>query len=110
MNRLSLEFNTKHLSGNLLNTINIIYNDDNLQIEIPAQVYDILLYKTKGVVIPVGNKSYASKLNDEGSNFYIGKYHIRPGNHKYYIDRIIDESIEEWLSQFDASDWSITES
>ena len=103
VSKLKEEFREKHLSGNLLNTIKVENIKDKIIINIPAQTYNMLLYQTKGVVVHTSNGSYASRLDETGSEFYVypkgtrsGGKRIHPGNHKGYIERIINEAIIEW--------------
>ena len=103
LKNLKEEFSIKKLSGNLLNTIKVEKANDEINIHIPAQTYNMLLYQTKGVVVHTSHGSYASKLNEEGSSFMVypqgtrkGSKRIYPRNHKGYIDKIIDKSIKEW--------------
>ena len=103
LRNLKQEFETKHLSRNLINTIQVVGTGDEINIHIPAQTYNMLLYQHKGVVVHTGHGSYASKLDEEGSSFRIypgesksGSFTINPGNHKGYINKIVDASIEEW--------------
>lgn len=107
---LKEEFSIKRMSGNLINTIQVEEEQGNIKIIIPAQTYNMLLYQTKKVVVHTNNGSYASKLDEEGSSFMIypkgtrkGSYRAKPGNHKGYIDTIINKSLTEWsqLSGFD---------
>ena len=100
---LKEEFALKHLSGNLVNTIKIEKMGDEINIHIPAQTYNMLLYQSKGVVVHTSNGSYASKLDEEGSSFMVypngkksGSKRISPRNHKGYIDKVINKSIREW--------------
>lgn len=103
---LKKEFGEKHLSGNLLNTIEIISTTDgDYVIRIPAQTYNMLLYQEKGVVIHTNHGSYAKKLDKEGSSFMVypngqrkGSYRVSPRNHKGFVNKIINEAIQEWLS------------
>ena len=103
--KLKEEFSVKHLSGNLINTIKVEKLGDEIKIHIPAQTYNMLLYQTKGVVVHTNNGSYASRLDEEGSEFYSyskgvrkGSKKIKPGNHKGYVDNIINKAISEWSS------------
>lgn len=103
--KLKEEFAVKHLSGNLINTIQIEKSGDKIKIYIPAKTYNMLLYQTKGVVVHTSNGSYASKLDEEGSQFYSysngtrkGAKRIKPRNHIGYIDRVINSAILEWSS------------
>ena len=97
------EFSEKHLSGNLVNTITVEKLGDEIKINIPAQTYNMLKYLEKGVVIHTGHGSYASSLDEEGSSFMIypggtrkGSFRTSPGNHKGYVDKVINKSIREW--------------
>lgn len=103
VNNLKKEFEIKHLSGNLINTIKIENMIDEIRIHIPAKTYNMLLYKQKGVVVHTSHGSYASKLDKEGSSFMVypngtraGSHRETPGNHKGYIDKVINKSILEW--------------
>lgn len=101
--KLEEEFALKHLSGNLVNTITVENLGNEIKINIPAKTYNMLLYQTKGVVVHTSNGSYASKLDEEGSKFFVypqgtrkGSKRISPGNHKGYVDKIINQAISEW--------------
>ena len=104
--RLKEEFSLKKLSGNLVNTITVESYGNEIKINIPAQTYNMLLYQEKGVVIHTSNGSYASKLDEIGSEFYVypqgtrkGSKLIKPHNHIGYVDRVINGAIREWRSQ-----------
>lgn len=100
--KLKEEFQIKHLSKNLINTIKITNEGNQIQIEIPAQTYNMLLYQTKGVIVHTSHGSYASKLDLEGSSFMIYRtdsrkksFRISPRNHIGYIDKAINSAILE---------------
>lgn len=100
---LNEEFKNKHLSGNLINTIEIEMGGDEINIRIPAQTYNMLKFQEKGVVIHTSHGSYASKLDEEGSSFMVypngekkGSHRVSPRNHIGYIDKIINGAIQEW--------------
>ena len=104
--KLKKEFEIKHMSGNLINTIEIHTTPDTIAIRIPARTYNMLLFQTKGVVVHYGNNSYASKLDDEGSSFMTyptgtrkGAKRVSPGNHKGYVDKVINEAVDEWMAR-----------
>lgn len=104
--KLQEEFRIKHLSGNLVNTIQIVNLQDRVQVIIPAQTYNMLLFQTKGVVVHTSHGSYASKLDKEGSSFMTypngsrkGSRRIKPGNHQGYVDKIVDEAVNEWMKK-----------
>lgn len=97
------EFDLKHMSGNLANTIELIAEKDSVKVIIPAQTYNMLLYQTKGVVVHTSHGSYASKLDTTGSEFYVypyggrkGSFKVSPHNHRGFVDKVIQEAIEEW--------------
>lgn len=99
------EFDVKHLSGNLMNTLQIIAEKDSVKIVIPALKYNMSLYQREGVVVPNGRGSYASILDSQGSEFYIypdygrkGSYLIKPHNHIGYIEKVITEALREWMN------------
>lgn len=101
--KLREEFSVKHLSGNLINTIKVESLGDEIKINIPAQTYNMLLYQSKGVVVHTSHGSYASKLDEEGSSFMIypndtrsDSFRINPRNHKGYINKVINQAIQEW--------------
>lgn len=100
---LKEEFSLKHLSKNLINTIVVEEMAGEINIRIPAQTYNMLLYQEKGVVVHTSHGSYASKLDKEGSSFMVypngerkGSRRISPRNHKGYIDEVITAAIREW--------------
>ena len=103
--KLKEEFAIKHLSKNLINTIKVENLGDEIKIHIPARTYNMLLFQTKGVVVHTNHGSYASKLDEEGSQFYSypkgtrkGSKRISPRNHKGYVDKVINQAIREWSS------------
>ena len=103
--KLKEEFSIKHLSRNLINTIQVENIGDEIKIYIPAKTYNMLLYQTQGVIVHTSNGSYASRLDETGSEFYTypqgtrkGAKRIAPHNHKGYIDRVINQAINEWAS------------
>lgn len=84
---LRAEFELKHLTKNLINTIRVEELDDRINIIIPAEVYDYVLFKTKKVIVHTGEGSYASRIDVEGS---------WNGNHRDYVNRIVNNAIQEW--------------
>lgn len=103
---LQEEFAVKKMSGNLIKTIQVEEQEGDIKIIIPAKTYNMLLYQTKGVVVHTSHGSYASKLDTEGSSFMVyphgtrkGSYRVSPGNHKDYVDKIIQKSLSEWAEK-----------
>lgn len=106
LDKIKAEFETKHMSGNLVNTIEVQNGPDGISIVIPARTYNMLMFQTKGVVIHTSHGSYASKLDKEGSQFYVypngtrkGSKRVKPGNHKGFIDKVVDEAVNEWMAK-----------
>ena len=99
------DFSDKRLSGNLVNSIKIYQNSNGgYSIEIPAEIYNMYQYQMHKVIIPTGKGSYASSLNDVGSEFYVynrkgGRIFIKPHNHKGYVDKAIERGVQRWVSE-----------
>lgn len=85
------EFDKIHLSLNLAETIKIKINGSSVQVEIPAQMYDIKKFRNEGVIVYTGKGSYASSVNNYGGF---------SRKHKNYVDRCIYIAIEKWLKQY----------
>lgn len=83
------EFANVHLSFNLVNTIVIEEHDGDIRIRIPAQIYDVLLYKRKGVLSYTGSGSYANEVDISGGF---------SGKHKHYVDNCINNAIKQWMA------------
>lgn len=103
--KIEEEFSLKKLSGNLVNTIEIVGSADKIEISIPAPTYNMLLYQTRHVVVPTYHGSYASKIDKKGSEFFVypygtrkGSYKVTPHNHINFVDRVIKEAINEWMA------------
>lgn len=99
------DFANKHMSKNLINTIQVEKTNDGIAIIIPAQAYNMKLFQQKGVVLHTSHGSYASKLNDVGSEFFVypnesrkGSYKSTPHNHIGYADNAVNSAIELWTS------------
>lgn len=104
-NNIDQEFSNKYLTHNLVDTVQIVEGQDNIQVTIPAKIYNFYQYfKHGGVIIYRGGGSYASQLDRYGSEFVYypetgGRVFIKPHNHIGYVDRVIDNSIVEWSSK-----------
>lgn len=83
-------FEYYHLSRNLADTIEIEFDNQNVKIKIPAKVYDIALYKEKGVIVYTGEGSYAREVNENG------------GPSKRHTNFLI-KAVEDSLKVFNAS-------
>lgn len=101
------DFEDKHLSGNLINTMYIEKTQDGVSIVVPAEKYNIPMYIRKGVVIHSGTGSYASTLDEEGSIIRLpGNGRGRPkdkkiGNHVGYVEKAIKDAIETWRNMIE---------
>lgn len=102
-NELIKEFSKKHLTGNLLRTTEYWLDSRHYTIRIPAREYDMPLYIRKGIFQYKGNKSYALRLNEEGSSIYyvedrsqnrLIKRRRYLGHHKGYVEQCIGQGIK----------------
>lgn len=85
------DFQIKYISKNLIGTISVYQGEEGSWIiSIPAQMYDLNLYKKKGVIVYNGKGSYAS-IVDETGGF--------SRKHKNYIDRSISRAIDIWMKE-----------
>lgn len=96
------EFSSQHLSGNLVNSIEVIEGEDYFQIIIPARIYNFYRFSKSGVIVPRGTGSYASKLDTQGSEFVLypekgGRIFKKPHNHIGYVNKVVDKSLDDWL-------------
>lgn len=101
------DFEKKHLSGNLMNTIQIEKTQDGIAVIIPAEKYNIPLFIREGIVLHSGTGSYASTLDEEGSIIRLPRGGPgRPkdkyvGNHKDFVEKAINKAIETWSSMME---------
>jgi len=101
------EFAIKHLSKNLMDTIKVIGEGNDVRIEIPARTYNMLKFQEEGVIVYTSHGSYASKLDERGSQFNAyrggqgrtGQVRVSPGNHKGYIDSVISKSLQRFAAE-----------
>lgn len=89
---LKEEFSEKHISLNLVNTIQVYKTEKGWAVEIPAEMYDINLYNKMGVINYTGKGSYAD---------YVDKYGGFSKTHKNYIENCINKAIRQVLKEFD---------
>ena len=82
------EFQDKFLSGNLRDTIKLnVMGNDRIEVEIPAELYDLKEWKKSGAIIYTGLGSYAQAVNVYGG---FSK------THKFYVERAIEEAVNKW--------------
>ena len=82
------EFEKVHLSGNLMETIFVNVIGNNVEIEIPANIYDLEKYLNEGVVIFTGEGSYASDVDIYGGI---------SGKHKGFFERCANQGVETYF-------------
>jgi hypothetical protein len=89
---LRKEFEIVHLSKQLYNSIQLVPSseDGKIHIRIPAQIYDIALYRKRGVIKPISQNSYAWAVNRSGGF---------SGTHKDYVSRCIYSTIRRWQTE-----------
>ena len=85
--RIYGDFTKTHLSRNLMNTLEIRETQNGIEVEIPAEMYDIPLYIMTGVIVHTGEGSYAQEVNKTGGF---------SGKHLNYVEEAISQSITEW--------------
>jgi hypothetical protein len=101
------DFEDKHLSGNLINTMYLEKTQDGIKIVVPAEKYNIPMYIRKGVVLHSGTGSYASQVDEEGSIIRLPQNHrgrpkdIKVGNHVGYVEKAIQNAIETWRNMIE---------
>lgn len=98
------DFKDKHLSKNLVNTISFEKTEEGLNIKIPAEIYNFYQFFSHGVVISKGIGSYASSLDEIGSEFMVYPEHgprfvAKPHNHIGYVERAINNALEKWFQR-----------
>ena len=104
---ISKGFEQKHLTHNLVDTMEILEIEDGYEVHIPAKIYNEYKWFTKGIIIYMGKGSYASSLDKEGSAFmYYYREHgdrgawkrklVKPRNHIGYIDGAILSATNKW--------------
>jgi hypothetical protein len=87
-NRLRENFETIHLSGNLINTIEVRRTTFGFEIDIPAEMYDIPRFEKEGVIVYTGEGSYAQAVDVSGG---FSK------KHKGYVEKAIQEGINDFI-------------
>lgn len=87
---IKADFEVVHLSGNLRDTIVVSKTANGFSIEIPAQIYNLPLFRKEGVVVYTGVGSYAQEVNKTGgfSHKHIG-----------YVELAIYNAIERWARE-----------
>lgn len=103
---IEINFMKKHITKNLVNTIKINQKKNgDLEIDIPAKIYDLSLWNSKKTVVYTGQGSYANLVNTTGGF---------SRTHKDYIEIAIDKAISEWIQQIKSQqsnknmNWKVT--
>lgn len=89
------EFARIHLSGNLASNIKVIFESDKLRIEIPADTYNVWLYKNRGIVVYNGKGSYASEVDTKGGF---------SGKHTNFLNRCVIRAVEKFMAQLNINE------
>ena len=84
------DFEETHLSGNLMENIYVTLTDKGIDIEIPAEMYDINKFLKEGVVVYTGEGSYAEQVDE------IGGFSKK---HKNYVEIAIRKALKEWIAE-----------
>lgn len=84
-------FERKRISGNLVKTLRIETEGEDIRITIPAIKYDATEWKEKGVIVyNQGDESYASEVDETGGP---------SKKHKDYIEKSIQKATQRWLAE-----------
>ena len=83
-------FKEKHLTMNLMNTIQVRKTDRGFEVDIPAELYDLKKWNEEKVVVYTGEGSYAQRVDVTGG---FSK------KHKAYVEYAIEESINAWVNK-----------
>ena len=81
------DFRNVFLSGNLRDTIYTEPTPGGYNVYVPAERYDLTKWSKDGVVVYLGEGSYAQQVNKTGGF---------SGRHKGYVDRGIENAINQW--------------
>lgn len=84
------DFEETHLSGNLMENINVTLTSKGISIEIPAEMYDIKKFLREGVIVYTGEGSYAEQVDEVGGF---------SRKHKNYVEIAIRKALREWLTE-----------
>lgn len=87
-NRIRENFETIHLSENLINTIEVRRTTLGFEIDIPAEMYDIPRFESEGVIVYTGEGSYAQEVD------IVGGFSKK---HKNYVEKAIQEGIDDFV-------------
>lgn len=63
------EFEAIHLTGQLMDSARIERDGDDILIKIDPLQYNFKAFRTRGVIIPYSDRSYASYVNDVSGGF-----------------------------------------
>lgn len=89
------EFETLHLTGNLMDTVEVgSGKDGSVYVYIPARIYDMVKYFYNHVMIYTSG-SYASELDTNGSKIFKKVL----GNHTGYLSKCINEGVTSWAQK-----------
>lgn len=88
--KIKENFSEKFISGNLRDTIQIHETEKGIEIEIPAEKYDLKKWNKEKVIVYTGTGSYAQSVDEWG-----GFSHT----HKNYVEVAIHSGIVEFLAK-----------
>ncbi len=88
--KIKEDFEVYHISKNLINTIKITQTSRGIDIDIPAEIYDLQRWYKDRVIVYNGNGSYAQEVDERGGF---------SGTHTNYVEDAIKSAIKEWISE-----------
>ena len=88
--KIQAEFAVIHLSGNLADTVEVKKTRRGWSVEIPAQMYNVDLYRHTGAIVyDEIDASYAAAVDETGGF---------SGTHVGFIGRCIKAAVQEWAA------------
>lgn len=88
--KIKEDFEVYHISKNLINTIKITQTSRGIDIDIPAEIYDLQRWYKDRVIVYNGQGSYAQEVDEQGGF---------SGTHTNYVEDAIKSAIKEWISE-----------
>lgn len=86
--KIKEDFEVYHISKNLIDTIKITQTSKGIDIDIPAEIYDLKRWFKDRVIVYTGKGSYAQEVDEQGGF---------SGVHTNYVEDAIKSAIKEWI-------------
>lgn len=98
-NAIYQDFAIRHVSGNLMNTLEVIFDEDVVKVRVPAVRYDQKEWNKNKAIIPQPQEgSYANEVDISGGY---------SRTHQSYADRAIGIAISEVMGLLGSDAYSV---